>query len=343
MSDRVFYLDGLRVFAILAVIIVHVTCMFYTRSGLDNWYAACAYGSFSRWCVPVFCMISGALFLNKRDLLLKDLYLHYIKRIVIAFVFWSSVYVILYSTHPFMIKSFVGEVIHGHYHLWFLYMICGLYIMMPIFRYIFANKAILRYYLSVSFVVAFFIPFVFDLSHSFGIMENFIERIEFGYSQMNLQLFLGYSTYFLLGGVFRAYTFTPRQRSILYIAGIACGLLIWVLTSLINKHRANAVNETFYCYTGLLVCFLSVSVFVFAKYSKCFERISRTMMTRISNLVFGVYLVHVIILDNIMRVLSDIRISAWIVIPLISLCVFIISLFLVWLLRKFVPYAKYIL
>ena len=90
MSGRVLYLDGLRVFAIVAVIMVHVTCMFYTNSETSNWYAAYFYGSFVRWCVPVFCMISGALFLTKQELSVKDLYLRYIKRIVLAFLFWST-------------------------------------------------------------------------------------------------------------------------------------------------------------------------------------------------------------------------------------------------------------
>lgn len=67
------------------------------------------------------------------------------------------------------------------------------------------------------------------------------------------------------------------------------------------------------------------------------------MLTRISDLVFGVYLIHVIILDNIMRIESDIQFCAWIEIPLIAVCVFVISLVIVWLIRKYVPYAKYVL
>lgn len=343
MSGRVLYLDGLRVFAIVAVIMVHVTCMFYTNSETSNWYAACAYGSFVRWCVPVFCMISGALFLTKKELSVRDLYLRYIKRIVLAFLFWSSIYVILYSSHPFTIKAILGDVIHGHYHLWFLYMICGLYIALPLLRLIYVNKAVLRYFLLVSFIIAYVIPFLFDLSHSFGLFESFVDRIEYGYNQMGLQIFGGYTSYFLLGGVLNSLSTSLRQRRGLYVVGGICGFLIFILTCYINQINVLPMKEVFYRYTSLLVCVLSISVFIYGRYSRCFEKLSKTMLTRISDLVFGVYLIHVIILDHIMRIESDIQFCAWIEIPLIAVCVFIISLVIVWLIRKYVPYAKYVL
>ena len=36
MSGRIPYLDGLRVLAIMAVVAVHVTCMFYTNTGISE-------------------------------------------------------------------------------------------------------------------------------------------------------------------------------------------------------------------------------------------------------------------------------------------------------------------
>ena len=340
---RIFFLDGLRVFAIFAVVMIHVSGLFYTDTSTVDRLAAFAYDSYSRWCVPVFCMISGALFLTKKELSVKDLYSRYIKRIVLAFLFWSSIYVILYSGHPFTIKAIIGNVIHGHYHLWFLYMICGLYIALPLLRLIFTNRVVLRYFLLVSFIVAFVIPFVFDLSHSFGLFESFIDRIEYGYNQMGLQLFGGYTSYFLLGGVLKNLSTSKRQRRALYVVGAVCGFLIFILSCQINQANVLPIKEVFYRYTSLLVCVLSVSVYIFGRYSRWFEQFSKIMLTKISDLVFGVYLVHVIILDNIMRLVSGIRFSAWIEIPLIAICVFLISLIIVWLIRKYVPYAKYVL
>ena len=343
MSGRIPYLDGLRVFAIVAVVTVHVTCMFYTNAGISDWYAACTYGSLVRWCVPVFCMISGALFLTKKELSLGSLYSRYIKRIVIAFLFWSTIYAILYSSHPFSAKEFIGNIAHGHYHLWFLFMICGLYIALPILRLIFANRIVLRYFLMVSFIVAFVIPFFFDISHSFGIIENFIERLEHGYNRMGLHLFFGFTSYFLWGGVLKTYELCPQRRRVLYATGVFCGFLIVILTSLLHQRNGTGVNEVFYNYTGLLVFVLSISIFIYGRYSRWFEQLSKTVLTKISDLVFGVYLIHIIILDNMMRIMPDIRLSVWLEIPLITLCVFSISLVVVWLLKKYVPYTNYVL
>lgn len=69
----------------------------------DNWNAADVrsfewqvfnfYDSLVRFGVPVFVMISGALFLKPdKDIPVKKLYSKYIFRIVIAFVFWSFIY-----------------------------------------------------------------------------------------------------------------------------------------------------------------------------------------------------------------------------------------------------------
>jgi surface polysaccharide O-acyltransferase-like enzyme len=288
-------------------------------------------------------MISGALFLTKKELSFESLYSRYIKRIVIAFLFWSTIYAILYSSHPFSVKEFIGNIAHGHYHLWFLFMICGLYIALPILRLIFANRTVLRYFLLVSFIVAFVIPFFFDLSHSFGFIENFIEKIEHGYNRMGLHLFFGFTSYFLLGGVLKSYEISPKWRGAVYVTGVFCGLLIVILTNLLHQHSDNGVNEVFYNYTGLLVYVMSISVFIYGKYSRWIEQLSKTMLTKISDLVFGVYLIHIIVLDNMMRIMSGIRVSAWIDIPLITICVFSISLGVVWLLRKYVPYTNYVL
>ena len=64
-SQRIVYLDLLRLMATLAVIFLHgATSEFYLPHSSMNWYIAATEDSIVRWCVPVFVMISGALFLN---------------------------------------------------------------------------------------------------------------------------------------------------------------------------------------------------------------------------------------------------------------------------------------
>lgn len=68
-TKHIVYFDYLRITAIIAIVVLH--------SASQNWYAADItsptwnafniYDSLMRWGVPVFVMISGALFLSKEQ------------------------------------------------------------------------------------------------------------------------------------------------------------------------------------------------------------------------------------------------------------------------------------
>ena len=62
-------LDLLRVIAILGVIWLHVSGEVVTASpnpGDEEWWVGNVADAFSRWCVPLFVMASGALLLPQR-------------------------------------------------------------------------------------------------------------------------------------------------------------------------------------------------------------------------------------------------------------------------------------
>ena len=68
MSDnKIIAFDGLRILAAFAVVVLHtVAPLFLDLYQSYDWNVANVYESLVRWSVPVFFMISGALFLNKR-------------------------------------------------------------------------------------------------------------------------------------------------------------------------------------------------------------------------------------------------------------------------------------
>jgi len=104
--NRIIYLDCLRVAAITAVIIIHIAASqwYITPVNTFNWRVLNIYDSLARWCVPIFIMISGALFLNpSKNISKKDLFCKYIKRILIANVFWGF----LYGFFSLFIRSFI--------------------------------------------------------------------------------------------------------------------------------------------------------------------------------------------------------------------------------------------
>lgn len=66
-SSRVIYLDILRIIAAFFIVVLHTAVTSLDSFGTTSWEwnVSNFYDSISRWAVPVFVMISGALFLNK--------------------------------------------------------------------------------------------------------------------------------------------------------------------------------------------------------------------------------------------------------------------------------------
>lgn len=122
--------DFLRVVMTFAVIITHINAQDWGSARNTYRIVFNVYHALGWIAVPVFCMISGALFLS-RDIPIKKLYSKYIFRIFTAFMFWSSVYALrFYLKEGNSAKAF-ELFISGNYHLWFLFMIAGLYMIVP--------------------------------------------------------------------------------------------------------------------------------------------------------------------------------------------------------------------
>lgn len=96
-EKRLVYFDFLRICGALSVIIIHVsgTKWFATDLGSTEWRIINFYENcIVRCAVPIFIMISGALFLDGTRSIEK-IYKKNILRIVTAFIFWSVVYAVV--------------------------------------------------------------------------------------------------------------------------------------------------------------------------------------------------------------------------------------------------------
>lgn len=66
-NKRILYVDILRILSIIAVIILHFTAELLTSSNdfnTSSWWINNLFNSISRFAVPVFFMISGAMILR---------------------------------------------------------------------------------------------------------------------------------------------------------------------------------------------------------------------------------------------------------------------------------------
>lgn len=206
IMKRIEYLDYLRAFAAFAVVLLHVSAVGFRQSSpyTPEWHAFNFYDSISRWGVPIFVMISGALFLNPdKEFNIKKLYKKNIVRIITSFFFWSTFYALTVSIlikHNTSIVYIGGRIICGESHLWFLYMILGIYVCIPLLRPITFNKLLVNYFLIIAFITTFIMPSLFELLyHLTGPYLSMIDVLHRAYNTIGLNIALGYSSYFVLG------------------------------------------------------------------------------------------------------------------------------------------------
>lgn len=329
--NRTQYYDWLRVFATFAVVMLHVSGTWFANREINptQWYISVVYDSLTRWAVPMFVMISGALFLN-REICAKTLYTKYIWRIVTAFAFWSLLYAII--TDPTAnIKGMIVNVLYGHYHMWFCYMIIGLYITLPILRKIAEQEFTMKYFLGIAVVVAFLLPQLISIMEILpGPVQLLGEIFNTVLGKLKIGMFGSFAAYFVAGYYLSKKEISIKWRKLIYVLG-AIALVLTVVGTVLVSELQGTPNEMFFGSSTLHIAILSVAIFVFGKYEisklKVVDRASR-FIASLSKYSFGSYLVHALVLSIAWQVIpvEATEISALWGIPFISVLVFVISM-----------------
>lgn len=350
MMQRKIHLDLLRVLSILAVIILHAAgrCIRYSSPQEIDWQICQSAISIFSWAVPIFVMISGALQLAPdKDVTLSKLFGKSILRLAIAYLFWSFVYTIIFSTLPhyefFSVSgiwnTLTGTLKGGSAHLWFMWMILGLYIMIPIIRACLKNISdqILSYWLILGFIFNCIVPLVLkwkSTNNIFGENAGYLQDSMYG----------SYIFYFILGYAIEHKAHLFHKRKLIYVIGGLSAIATVGFTLVLSLNSGMSVDYLLDNHSPTMA-FMSIALMVGIKQSEIGQTRFSTILVKLSAYAFGVYLVHNLILDSI---------GIWIIehtlesIPLSVTMVFLIlltwigSLLLVWLLRLVKPIAKYI-
>ena len=93
-KENINWIFNLRIIASFAVIVLHVSSPIvvnYSNSSLSSWFASNFFDSISRFCVPIFVMISGVLLLGKSEEIHVFIQKR-VKRILLPLMFWTFVY-----------------------------------------------------------------------------------------------------------------------------------------------------------------------------------------------------------------------------------------------------------
>ncbi len=278
MKPRDHSLDLIRVVACLMVVLVHSPMPSDNASG--PFLSAISY--LTAPCIGLFFMVSGALLLP-----VKDDYRTFLRRrlskIVIPTLAWTAIYLglkIYYSESEIDIVQSVLSVpfsAQGHGILWFMYTLIGLYLLAPILSawVNVAKDSEIR-----------FVLILWAVSLCYPLIEGYIQ-VTTGTTGI-LYYFTGYAGYFLLG-----YYLKYRCRQQKSIAAAAVAAVGFVLIPALKYLQVPFDFYRLFWYESIFVAALCFVMWLIINRIK----IGGGQVVRgLSNLTFGVYLAHILIM-----------------------------------------------
>jgi surface polysaccharide O-acyltransferase-like enzyme len=292
------WFDLARVLAILAVVVVHETSVEVGRReagdpGTAAWWTANVLDSASRWCVPVFLMVSGALLLDpRRTDRPRDFYRKRLSRVGIPLVVWTAVYLAFRALYLDDGGLDAGEAVRDvaagspFLQLYFLYVLVVLYLLTPFLRLVVRHAT---HRMQAAFAGVLLLLGALD-----QVLATFLEVGEASAATR----FLPYAGYFTLGWLLRDLPLTRRQvrwAFAAFLASVAATVLLVAVTSI--DAGWSSPGRYVYGYLSPTVVVMSVAAFVLLrawnlKHPPGSRWAPGRRTAALSALTFGVYLVH---------------------------------------------------
>lgn len=306
-KNRIFYLDILRTIGCLAVVLAHVSAIFTRENdGSINYYIGILFSLMARFSVPLFVMISGALFLDEAYLLTRAKLLDHIKRLILFFFGWSIIYCLFQQVIRNLLKGRSISLLHivmrcliGPIHLWFIPMIIGLYIITPFLRLWIKkeNKDVVKQFLLLGFLFNTLFPFVKLLIDcfltDFSQIFKLIEDIHFTHCT-------GYVFYFVLGWYLHQFDIVHTR----HIWGLGIGGLSITLFGNNILGMQNMRTAYFFDSFSIGILLFTIAIFVYVKSAfQCKDHIP-AVAELICRHSMGIYAIHISVFPIFTRILK---------------------------------------
>ena len=363
--QHIVWLDVVRFVAMFTVVCCHCTDPFNfypgTAPNIDEiklWGAI--YGALLRPCVPLFVMITGALLLPVRGEV-SVFYKKRIPRVLWPFLIWSVIYNLfpwitgVLGIKPEVILDFFpysGEevtrqslVISLDYiaqipfnfsivdvHMWYIYLLIGLYLYMPIFSAWVekaSEKAKLWFLLGWS--VTLFVPY----------LREYVNPYIWGACSWNefymLYYFAGFNGYLLLGHYLRHHDWSLSK---ILLAGIPMFVVGFGVTFAGFRHITSLPEfteeqlELFFYYCSPNVVMMTIPIFLLCKKVEIHSAWIQKALANLTVCGFGVYMIHYFFTGPSVALMRTLHVPICLQIPLAAVLAFAVSWALVLLIRR---------
>ncbi len=335
-SKRMVYLDLIRVLACYMIVVAHSKLQ--TRAPDISLHV---YNLLSSPFIGLFFMVSGALLLPVKDPSIYIFIKNRLSKVGIPLLAWSIVYAI---THWLLDGKSLGDVLitlarapfqQISAHLWFVYSLVGLYLFSPIISPWLrqATKSDLRYYLlfwCITLTLPYmnkFIPNVYNINGA--ITSTFFQ-------------FSGFLGYYLLG--YYLCRFPPLLTKVKHWLCYGLILLMCGIFPFIFYFFDNINNPLWLQYLTINIAVMSAVIFIFLQRILIKNKLLSNVLIDISKMSYGIYLIHLLILTEVVRPWFDSMyyMPNYILRPLMAFVVLLISYAIIKLI-SFLPKSKWLI
>lgn len=323
-KERIFYYDLLRAFAIIAVIICHVSLFLGPITTQTGIIARMTFGDIGRIGVPIFLMISGALLLNREYPDLSQFLKKRFARIVYPFIFWiililGQLYYYNYNS-AFLWKVFIGE----PSVLWYFWVLIGIYLFIPVINSFikeYGEKG-MKYFLAI-----WFFTMILKTFNSYPLWVSF-----------DLNMFAGYIGYPILGYYLanKQFKISDAKVCILGLVVLLVSLTVFVY---LDYHSSASINLI---YQNVPIIFMGAGLFIFIQYLDKLHKFDSIKDNFIGKAIislslysYGMYFSHVIVV----KFLSFHNPKSHLLFPVMFVLIIFLSWLLPYILSK-IPYIK---
>ena len=313
------HIEYIRAISAIAVIAIHTinSAIIYSQTGKGSvimfWTII---KNLLYWAVPCFAMISGILLLDKDKEISKNKYFNYIRRIAITLIIfgtgfsWIEIIFVEKTINPIQIISAIQCVMLNKTwaHLWYMYGLLTIYILLPIYRKMLSYHSPKIYCLLVAVVVIL--------------------------SILTGNRYIALHVYFLIGGIVNR---IKLKRTISYVVLMSCIVLLSVISIVIlNNTVKMPINLTGYVSPINMV--LSVVLFKLL-YEVNLEKKKRfkNLLLLIAEYSFGLYLVHMVFINLIYQAAKLQLMNNWsslLIIPIMVILNLIFSWSITWIIKR---------
>lgn len=344
-SNHQYELDILRTFACFLVVWQHVTECYYilpdfkvlnnSDTSIIGWI-----NSLTPIEVPLFVMISGYLLLPMKTGIVQ-FFKKRIIRVIYPFILWCIIYALYYvfkngdTWKDFILNILNIPVNFGTEvgHLWFIYMILGLYILTPIISPWLeqCSKKQLQAYLAL-WGLTNCLPYI----HL--VFPSVLGECFWNPSPM-LYYFTGFVGYYILGFYIKRYGAISTLKSLLLI------IIGYLFTVTIYQYRLSIATNVSELELGWRFCSINISIMAFGIFS-IVKNIHWSekgfifrLITDLSSKSYAIYLIHLMIIFSLQPIINTIETPIYIKIPLITTSCFFTSYIIISILYS-IPYLK---